>query len=204
MKKTILVLSLLSLVVPTNSAEIHAWVDSAAVEGYYWTIDTLYDSIQWTISEVNAQGRSSFPDGDTFVCWGKLKNPMPMPGTNQYYSISRITPHFIDTVFLAMGYKQVDEWFVATEPSGGYFEDLTDTAIWFDIFTNKGLKDSIVLFGIQGSKLVGKFTSVTDKTIQRPTINVSRSCRYFFANGRVAPAAATRRFSFTPNWIIAR
>ena len=39
---------------------------------------------------------------------------------------------------------------------------------------------------------------------QRHAVRPKKQFRSFLVNGRVAPAAATRRFSFTPNWIIAR
>jgi hypothetical protein len=148
------------------------------------------------VREVNAQGYSSFPTGDTFVCWGKLKNPMPMRGTNQYYTINKIAPYIKDSTFQIMGWKWVTEWRLSM--SG-------DTAIVFRVLTDNSQIITWFIFSIQNSMLLGPVSGVTDKTIQRPTINVSRSCRSFFANGRLAPCPEKlRNIGMIPNKIILR
>jgi hypothetical protein len=51
--KRILVLLLFGLTLPAHA---HAWVDSCldyagGTSGFWWTIDTLHDSISWTVKK---------------------------------------------------------------------------------------------------------------------------------------------------------
>jgi hypothetical protein len=180
LKKTLLVLSLLFLVGQENLVEAHAWVDSSNGNGYCWTIDTLNDSIQWRISEVNAKGLSPFPVGDTLVRWGKYKNPMPMRGTNPYYTINRITPYIKDSTYLFQGWKWVTQWRLAI--SG-------DTAVVFNIFTNNSSIISSFLFPIQGSVLLVPFSVVTNKVIHQSVTKLPLTGQRFLLNGRQVPHA---------------
>ncbi|HMD69402.1 MAG TPA: hypothetical protein VKF42_11025 [Chitinivibrionales bacterium] len=175
----------------------HTWTDSNAQIGCYWTVDTLNDSVQWTIRDVNAQGRSYFETGDTLVYSGECKNPKAMRGGNLYYTICGISPHVVDTQFLAMGYKPVVEFFVRTLPSGGYFVGgLEDTAIVFDVFTDGRHIDTLVTFSIQSRILLETVSKVNAKPHSQITTS-RQSNKFFLINGRSMPIrAAAGKFQF--------